>query len=1010
MKLHDVLHMRRMNLVTAFVLSAFVLSCSDEEWAGGQGNEIPGQDVTVKLNFQVTTPEVKATTRVPSDNVVFDLYVLIFDAAGNKTGGGFFEELDNPPATEQPGTTGSDNYVTIDTKTGASYIYGFANVSGSVNEYVDNIKDRLDAVRTRDELLNLSVTLHSSIERAGNSYLMSGTAENQSNGTYLIEKNSDIRTLQLRRLDSHITFNIKEGDNCTFTPTSYQVFNVPRKVYMVEREAVRQPGLACTWDATVEGSEDEPGTFNTREITGALAADMSFNFWMVENRRNAKQEITDTNGYNLREKEEKIDNGSVNKPTVTNGSYVYAPDEGTYVVIKGHFAGQSTVDGNEGAVEADVSYTIHLGYVDGDADDFFSNRNTKYTYNMTVNGVDNIILEVLAESPETEPSPGAEGDVIFTQGTTRYSLDAHYETVLLRFSRDLLEHGNEVADFFSYKINTPFASYISTDENISVRDEDWLRIVRNKKNSSGSRTVYSEDFQPYAVEGSYGRPSQRNGMTLSEFIEELKEIANGEITNVYDANDEVVYTCHIDEFYYDEAPQGVSVSGDLWKRFVNVSPREVQILNDVELSPDGESSITRSTYILSQRAIQTFYNTELPQSYSAYGVETVNETGPLYTWAYYNDQVGVRVTDRDTGHSNFWRMIDALMNKGWNGSSWDKYVDFPNNGYRNVERDEQTVNAMKGDYQRAYLACMQRNRDLDGDGNISQDEVKWYLPAINQYVGMFIGDGSLSEEAKLYTETDYVYKHYVSSTTNGTAPIIYWAEEYVSESSGTEYVMAEYRADDGTLKYTDCDTYQWNGNTYYEDNPDTRKYVNHYRCMRDLGDETPENYYARSGRSITVPYLDTRSTRDRLAYGELGTHLSNESNSELASGGFTYYNDFLVHGNRIWNGYQQYTVNAHIGDVMDDPYTSCRYIGDYRGQWRAPNLRELYLMSINDALDVYNVSQPNVVSRTKFRFFDQWLPNSNSLKRIGWYYNGTNLTMGNGSSEEGSRIRCVRDN
>ena len=188
MKLHDVLHMRRMNLVTAFVLSAFVLSCSDEEWAGGQGNEIPGQDVTVKLNFQVTTPEVKATTRVPSDNVVFDLYVLIFDAAGNKTGGGFFEELDNPPATEQPGTTGSDNYVTIDTKTGASYIYGFANVSGSVNEYVDNIKDRLDAVRTRDELLNLSVTLHSSIERAGNSYLMSGTAEKHSSFSNSVRK------------------------------------------------------------------------------------------------------------------------------------------------------------------------------------------------------------------------------------------------------------------------------------------------------------------------------------------------------------------------------------------------------------------------------------------------------------------------------------------------------------------------------------------------------------------------------------------------------------------------------------------------------------------------------------------------------------------------------------------------------------------------------------------------------------------------------------------------------
>lgn len=54
--------------------------------------------------------------------------------------------------------------------------------------------------------------------------------------------------------------------------------------------------------------------------------------------------------------------------------------------------------------------------------------------------------------------------------------------------------------------------------------------------------------------------------------------------------------------------------------------------------------------------------------------------------------------------------------------------------------------------------------------------------------------------------------------------------------------------------------------------------------MRNLGSGTPVDLYSSNGSSITVPYLDESSTRPRVRYGELGTHKSDESESELYKG------------------------------------------------------------------------------------------------------------------------------
>lgn len=240
----------------------------------------------------------------------------------------------------------------------------------------------------------------------------------------------------------------------------------------------------------------------------------------------------------------------------------------------------------------------------------------------------------------------------------------------------------------------------------------------------------------------------------------------------------------------------------------------------------------------------------------------------------------------------------------------------------------------------------------------------------------------------------------VSSTTYGDYPIIYWAEESVSESHGTEYNMAEYRGENGETLYTDYDI-PVDGNLGVDGaTTDPINYVNHYRCMRNLGSGNPVDLYSSNGSSITVPYLDESSTRPRVRYGELGTHKNDESESELYSGGFRYSTTWISNDSYV-NGI--YVGAMNMEDIMRDPYTPCRYLNP-TGNWRAPNLRELYLMSIVGALED-NVSEENAVSRTEFKFSDKNLPNS-SQRRIGWLYNGSNLTM----TGTPYRIRCVRDN
>src|SRR5699024_10025799 len=104
-----------------------------------------------------------------------------------------------------------------------------------------------------------------------------------------------------------------------------------------------------------------------------------------------------------------------------------------------------------------TTYTIHLGNTGNSntadwlndlelVNNYDTERNTHYTYNVKVQSVDQIIVEV---EDNKEVNPGAEGDVIVAQGTVK-TMDSHYGRLLLTLRKEDIQKG------LSWSVTTPF--------------------------------------------------------------------------------------------------------------------------------------------------------------------------------------------------------------------------------------------------------------------------------------------------------------------------------------------------------------------------------------------------------------------------------------------------------------------------------------------------------------------------------------------------------------------------
>ena len=131
-------------------------------------------------------------------------------------------------------------------------------------------------------------------------------------------------------------------------------------------------------------------------------------------------------------------------------------------------------------------------------------------------------------------------------------------------------------------------------------------------------------------------------------------------------------------------------------------------------------------------------------------------------------------------------------------------------------------------------ACLQRNRDDNGNGRIDADEVKWYPAAIDQYTDIWVGRAALPIETYLYSNeipTSQGYRRYLSSDGKEL-----YAEEGASIGSfGFVYANSIWSTSDKIEKKYD------------------------YRCLRNLGrktnkpssaDDKPQHYVTQNGNKI----------------------------------------------------------------------------------------------------------------------------------------------------------------
>lgn len=931
----------------SLLLVAGLISCADEDIVSRKVDVVEGINTEVSLLFNSAVPSVQSrgALEIQQEYKVHNLYVFVFNnETGKKEYGHLFElnaendedkllDVEEKKSETGPTTSGS---VKMKIPSGEKRIYAVANVPLG-DSHASLMKD-LDDIESITDLENNVVLSSKTVARGTGKLVMSGwlkTAsqrESDPEGYCIISPTNEnsLSAIKLVRVDARVTFNVsldkEEGDKerdetiieRRFTPNKYLVKNVPTKAYLYSKD-----DNVLVEDADYFSSNS--GQFENFEIVENGVS--SFTFYMMEN----KQTATGLEKYEQREEEYK-------KSTGENEGYKFAPSTATLVEITGYyFEKYVDRDGLTKERHADVKYTIHLGYVDGDPNDFRCKRNTTYIYNVYVQSVNKIRLEVTSyndgEGTTVEEQPGAEGNIVETD--KYYQFDSHYDRMLVTFNK------RNIAGRAGFRVKTPFDDgyyCIKEEEGITnakplseAKDYKWIKFRRHKRKRYDNKYYDKENYADF---------DPREIITIDQLLKELhtKEESTDD-NSIYDSNGDAVYTMFIDEYYYPCDPRdghyGEYSDGrltddataeegtDFWKNFVNQPNREIHILCNTQYSQDKESSLTTSAVMVSQRSIKTFYNEQSRELKTAWGLETINETGLIEPEDGNNPW--------STGNSSkngLWNFFEQTNDfKGYRGSSrWTTYISGKVKEDENGTHDYMNVTKSK----KLLYACLQRNRDENGDGYIDETEVKWYPASINQYTDIWIGTPALPAETYLYSNvaaTEQGYRRYLSSDGK---------EFYAEEGSSIGGFKFQY-ANSITGK------------------PAPTKYD--YRCLRNLGkrdgkpasaDDMPQHYVSTSWDSekvtLSLSFINSAALRTDEEYlkGEITTH---DENSNLNRPYLKFeFKTVFVGDDKSWNG-----INSRIdADTKNSPCAQFNInLPAGEPKWRLPNQRELSLMTSN---------------------------------------------------------------
>lgn len=919
--------------ISYLLASLFILltACSEEIFSP----TTLGDNVTLSLSYSDVSPkEITVNTRATYEDErhLDNLYIYIFDASGKLKGFKAIEsasELDqNTSNSRKAGITG------IKTRAGESYIYAVANIktglypvatsegrieSGKLPINLDEEKAQAGEYDfTKADLLSLPFTRNEggTID-VTSAFLMSGAVQGGNEVT--ITKNGTIpdgdNAIRLSRIVSKVKFTIKAESGKNFKLDTYEIRNIAMNGSLVgtidnntRKECTDVSGIS----ATLGNNDVEDGA-------------QFFEVYVPENLQTKQNSVS-----KQEDREADVQEG-------TDKIFTNAPQYGTYVVLKGQYE-ENKADGNR--IIANVVYYVHLGDIQASVNNYDVERNCKYTYNITVAGVNKIIVEAKREGND---QPGAEG-LVLEYGTTNktLTLDSHYDYMVMRFYQSDIKQLKQDSDGklgYYYQVyalgkhTEPMnVGETTTGSNPDNVDTSWIEFAISCSRDNSTST-YSSANDGRGEPCSYPGTNYKNDLyNIEAFLKLLYNNAeNDSFWNKTDNGSRYIdATCFVNENYYKDLS---------WDQYVNkVDRRAFYVANHVETSNDGRSVYATTQYGLHQHNIQTFYDTKQAGSVIAYGCETIN------------DEEG-----KEGFNTGSTRGKDT-----WNGRT---------NMLSDINTRTDTWASLKNN-KSLVKACMSRNRDLNGNGTIDNNEIRWYAPTQAQYAGLWIGEEILNSEAKLFNKSTSILDVVKGDEPAEKTRMLYYAADSKQNTFFSEEGMATAN----------------NNETY----PAT--YV---RCLRNLksydyNDEgyaaKPTEYYSynTSTRLLKLDKVDDDALNITAEQGELQPHTEREKLNKPAK-------EFYVAATNHNTG------NPTQQQVVEGTFKcNGNYTENGTKTWRVPNQREFTMMVVTSNIDLVDTFCKTKFSNEKFRY--SWTYKSNGRFTM-------DVTQ---KTSSGKGVRCIK--
>lgn len=812
--------------------------------------------------------------------------------------------------------------------------------------------------------------------------------------------------IHFRRSISRVSVNITPAENLQdFEITSTYIVNMPTLEWLATRADGEAGNATTNAGDVIARTGSNFGTSQRFYNLDKEGDSFVFDWWQMENRRKA---VAPVQSYDKRELERK-DKYPFQDPETENlvsntGKYValMGPDgdqyehnnNATFFVINARFRQADPDHPEYVGLLAETTYVVHLGYIEGDKNsDFGCRRNTKYTYNVKINGVNAIITEASAETLDGDQfQHGAEG-VVSEIREKLFICDSHFTQFAVTVSKEEIEHLDWAMIVYKDK-NTMYKITSKNFTNFPKKYYDWVYIMKNDYGdlqNEFTRLYNMEKFDPQKAIPLYlaSTPEYRNQLQAG------------------------VYTVFIDEYIYeDETTEPNLTHGQKtpsWKEYVNLPDRIGALTFGNLVSLDTESLMVQSKYVFRQKSLQTYYGTDPDDPDQAIALEHINETFGLKL-------LRTPLCPKTTMNGRY----DMLKSSELAASNlWSSYLDFTRSfnyydineyqGTAEVGNEQTGLPGLRNENvaRTAITACLTRNRDLNNDGIIQPEEVRWFLPDIVQYQNFAIGSHSLT--TPLFNFSQY------TAGVNGTnsSSDLMNNHKYVSSDQwflwGAEYLSS------GNQRTT-------------LDGSGRDNEVRNIRCARYLGVDMKEDVSTKA-RPAPMPYNNNNNNNIITTYyGDESTRGYSSSSFEWnweaslqnrPSARFEYKPDFLqiyagapLQEFRNYNGQTWFGNNNSAWQYLEavnlkDP---CEY--KYGRGWRIANQAELAIMLNCGVLDPY--TSPRVLSAQVSKLYTQPASNLNHRQfRIYGYYgnatNGASFHAYGGQWGGNMYVKCVRD-